>query len=387
MVGLTSLIVLGLISAACLTTGAGVFGMKHRSPVKRAAKIERKIKEEKYLRDSTPTKKLIKMYKSQIVAMRFGRKPLMERVNHFNFRVNKDDDFDQIWDNSIADKSWRMIGIAKSKKKIAQLKLNKALAKNRGVNKAKSKLGSATKKTSELKNGPMKKYGWIESKKPSAGGGFANPIAGYYKINENELEEANGDYEVRYQMIAASLEVVGYDPGDIFSKAQKKYRHYHGDGAKFSRFGIDYPTASEQGPDRFVVGGDHNVAYDNKMFQTLKLVMIANACAKIVASKDKDSSIDKIRVIDESASKKNRCKIINSKEFADYIQKYLKSSSGKTALKALQKLDSKQAEKIQDTIQNFYKEIKFEDKKKKKVSARKKTDKKTGEKTDKEIVK
>lgn len=328
------------------------------------------------------------MYKSQIVAMRFGRKPLMERVNHFNFRVNKDDDFDKIWDNSIADKSWRMIGIAKSKKKIAQLKLNRALAKNRGVNKANSKLGSVTKKTNELKDGPMKKYGWIESEKPSAGGGFANPIAGYHKINEKrELEEANGDYEVRYQMIAARLEDVGYDPGDIFSKAQNKYRHYHGDGAKFSRFGIDYPTASGQGPDRFVVGGDHNVAYDNKMFQTLKLVMIANACAKILAQKDKDSPINKIRVIDESASKKNRCRIIQKSEFADYIQKYLNSSSGKTALKALQKLDPEQAEKIQETIQNFDKNIKFKDKNKKKDSTRKETGKETGKKTGKKAGK
>lgn len=341
MFGLLTGIVVGVIAGAAAMVGATVSVAKYSNQTKRTASMQKKAVKGS-LTGRKLQKALLKNYARQSTALLFKNKPLMERVNYFKYKVNVDRDFNKIWDKSITDKSWRKLGICKSKKKIAELK-------KRGV-------GKATKKIEKLQAkygiGPMKEMGWTESKyiTRSAGGGYVNHVAGFGRENADGTYEAGVDNEVRYQMIATCDDDWEYDPADIFQKSQDHYRKMTNDiGAKYTRFGIDYPRTAALGPDRFVVGCDSEWSCDDKIFQISKLVMIANACTKLVENPD----VKKIRVIDESMKeKKYKVKIIQRKDFFEYIQKYIKGY-GKSALKALSKIDEEQSDAIRDTLDNF----------------------------------
>lgn len=373
------------IAIACVSVATPIFTAKKISPSKRAAKLESRMAGEKYS-GKTISRKLIKNYNRQKTALHFHRKPLMERVNYFKFSVNGDDDFNQIWDKRTTDKTWRMIGIAKSKKKIAQLKLEKA-SNSLQRSKAQRKLNKANKqiaKLAEFGKGAMKDYGWMEAGylAKSAGNVFVNTLHQYDKDDKSKV-----DNEVEYQMIATrNKEEYGYDAGDIFGKLQKKARSgklkgalgsskYKNAGASFKRFGIDYPTTSEFSsvPDRFVVGEKFwksnikaTLMHANIMFGSLKLVMLANACAKL--SDDKD--MKKIRIIDESKIR-NKVQVVNREDVAEYIQNFINSQKGQLALKTLLTIDKGQAQAIQETIQGFDSSIKFGKAKKSKSEKKK----------------
>lgn len=331
-------IVVGTLAGLVLGTGGCTSLARNVFPSKRAAKLQQKAVAGKY-RATKLNRKLIKNYKRQKMALKLGRMPLLERINHFKYPVNGDRDFDKVWDTTIADKSWKIIGIAKSEKKIAELK-------GKGVQKATRKVRNIVSRKGK---GPMKTYGWTEGEKvgSAAGNGRVNFIQGYGQENVDGTFDSGVDNECLYQMFATSdVTKYGYDPGDLFKNAQDEYRNQRTEeNGRFSRFGIDYPTTSSLCPDRFVVGDGSS----NKMFTTQKLVMLANACAKLEENPD----VKKIRIVDESKSGKKRVSVIAREDVGDYVKDFAKSFAGKSALSALRRIDSNQATAIVDTIRGF----------------------------------
>ena len=331
------LIICGTFALAGVMIGSAVTAAKNANQTKRAASLQKKaIKGD--LSGRKLAKALLKNYKRQIVALRWGNRPLMERVNFFDYNVNDDPDFKRIWDKSSLDKSWRKLGICKSKKKIAELK-------RRGVGKAAKKV---KKMEAKFGVGPMKTMGWTEAEylSRSAGGQYVNRIIGYGTENEDGTYGSGVDNEIRFQMIATSDDSMGYDPGDIFQQLQKNYRKRKNDrGAEFSRFGISYPTTSRLNPDRFVVGVSPYVASSSEIFCVSKIVMIANACAKLV----ENPNVKKVQIIDESFFGGQVVRVVERQQFAEQAKKILKSKG----MKWLNALDSEQAKAVKETIDNF----------------------------------
>lgn len=295
-------------------------------------------------------KALRKIYDRQITAIRWGRMPLMEKVNSFNYNVNKDSAFAPLWVESnllgSSNRGQRKLSICKSKIKIAELK-NKNIGKLNKLRKKKDEI------IEEYGKGPMKEMGWIESITKSAGGKYLNQLKGYGPL-EGGTHARGEDYEVRYQMAATSDDTKGYDPGDLFQKAQSQFRNnLPTTRATFKRFGVNYPITEGLVPDRFVVGNNKTI------FNVSKLIILANACSKI----SEDPDLQKVQVIDESQSKNSdKVKYLTRSQFAQYVSAYVSSESGKKGLEDLKEIDGtegkSQAEAIQNTLKNYVKAYK-----------------------------
>lgn len=288
-------------------------------------------------------KALRKIYKRQITAIRWGRMPLMEKVNSFNFKVNEEDSgFAPLWEQSnlmgSSNSTLRKLSICKSKIKIAELK-NKNIGKLNELRKKKDEI------IEEYGKGPMKEMGWIESITKSAGGKYLSKLKGYGPLEEGGTYAHGEDYEVRYQMAATSDDTKEYDPGDLFKKALSKFRNnLPTTRATFKRFGVNYPITERLVPDRFVVGNNKTI------FNVSKLIILANACSKI----SEDPDLQKVQVIDESQSKNSdKVKYLTRSQFAQYVSAYVSSESGKKGLEDLTKIDKSQTKAIQDTLSNY----------------------------------
>lgn len=365
MVGVLTATICGVIAGAVVACVVEEVTRRNIRPGKRAAKMQAnafKNPTSKSYSGKKLNKKLIKNYKRQNMALFFRRKPLLERVNYFKYNVNQDG-FDQLWDASINDKTWRIVGRAKSKKKIAELK-----GSQKEIKKAQKRVN---KVIGENGIGPMKKMGWTEATKLGgmAGGGYVNRVAGYGVRGLDGVYESGVDNEVLYQLIAnCEPEKTSYDAGTIFKATQDAFRGKAEDGS-FSRFGVDYPLSSTLPPDRFVIGNvSSDIVERSKMFSINKLVMLANACHKLSNNPD----VEEIRIIDESRFlNKNKVQVIKREDFADYINDYVKKSNVMREFAKLEKPNKKGKRKIKDgtiqaikdTINSFAPEISFETKK------------------------
>lgn len=335
MVGIVTGIVLGTILGAAVATGVAGYTAKKAGQKTRASSVQRRAQQGK-LRGKRLDRALAKNYKRQITAIRWGQMPLMEKVNAFDYAVNKDSDFEPLWEQSnylgVSNRQNRRLAVCKSQIKIAELK-------NKNVGRFQKR---RDKIVSTYGVGPMKTMGWIESLPRVGGGEFVNQIKGYGK-KDSGAYTGGVDNEIRYVMAATFDPNVGYDPSDLFQKAQQTFRKTSTDsGVSFLRFGINYPTTAGLVPDRFVVGPRKD------MFQTSKLVILANACSKLANNTD----VKKVQVIDESQPKKNRVKYLTRTQFADYVSTYFKNE-GKSGMKALEALDFEQAKEIKNTLSNY----------------------------------
>lgn len=336
MVGIVTGIVIGTIAGMAVAATATIYGSVKGAPRNRAAKLQKKAYEGK-ISGKRLNKALVRSYKRQITALKWGRMPLMEKVNSFSYAVNRDDDFADLWEaNSTSKKekkNMKKLAICKSKIKIAELKNKKvgALVKTRDQQISKNGVG------------PMKTMGWMESMPKVGGGEFVNRVKGY-GTKDGGTFVGGIDNEIRYQMAATSDDTKGYDPSDLFQKAQSQFRNNMPTTvATFKRFGVNYPITAGLVPDRFVVGNN------KEMYGLSKLIILANACSKLSENKD----MKKVQVIDDAADKKERVKYLTRSQFATYASAYVNSESGKTGLNALQKVDCEQAQAIQDTLNDY----------------------------------
>ena len=131
MVGIVTGIVIGTLAGMAISAAAAIYGSVKGAPRDRAAKLQKKAYEGK-LTGKRLNKALVRNYNRQITALKWGRMPLMEKVNSFSYKVNSDDDFADLWEaNSTTKKdkkSMKKLAICKSKIKIAELK-NKKVGK------------------------------------------------------------------------------------------------------------------------------------------------------------------------------------------------------------------------------------------------------------------
>ena len=328
MVGILTGIVIGTLAGMAISAAAVIYGSVKGAPRDRAAKLQKKAYKGK-ISGKRLNKALVRNYNRQITALKWGRMPLMEKVNSFSYKVNSDDDFADLWEaNSTTKKdkkSMKKLAICKSKIKIAELKNKKdKIIKSYGI-------------------GPMKEMGWMESMPKLGGGEFVNRIKGY-GAKEGGTFVGGIDNEIRYQMAATSDDTKGYDPSDLFQKAQSQFRNnMPTTRATFKRFGVNYPITAGLVPDRFVVGNN------KEMYGLSKLIILANACSKLFENKD----MKKVQVIDDAADKNERVKYLTRSQFAQYASAYVNSESGKIGLSSLQKVDCEQAQAIQDTLNNY----------------------------------
>lgn len=342
MVGIVTGIVIGTIAGMVITASAFGYTAKNAGQRSRASSLQRRASNKK-LRGKRLDRALIKNYKRQITAIKWGQMPLMEKVNAFGYAVNKDDDFAPLWEQSnmmgASNSTLRKLSICKSRIKIAELK-------NKKVGKWQKKRDKIIKSYGV---GPMKEMGWMESMPKLGGGEFVNRIKGYGS-RESGSYVGGVDNEIRYQMAATSDDTKGYDPGDLFQKAQSTFRGRTTDsGSEFSRFGINYPITSELMSDRFVVGVGSADVGASKMFLSSKCVILANACSKL----SENPNMKKVQIIDDSQSGKEKVKYLTRSQFADYIQKFSASKEGKKGFDALEKLDDSQAKAIQETLNDY----------------------------------
>lgn len=336
MVGIVTSIVIGTLAGMAVSAAAAIYGSVKGAPRDRAAKLQKKAYEGK-LTGKRLNKALVRNYNRQITALKWGRMPLMEKVNSFSYKVNRDDDFADLWEANNTTKkdkkSMKKLAICKSKIKIAELKSKKVGKWQKQRDKIIKSYGI----------GPMKTMGWMESMPKLGGGEFVNRIKGY-GAKEGGIFVGGIDNEIRYQMAATSDDTKGYDPSDLFQKAQTQFRNsMPTTRATFKRFGVNYPITAGLVPDRFVVGSN------NTMFSLSKLVILANACSKLSENKD----MKKVQVIDDVAAKNDKVKYLTRSQFAQYASEYVNSKSGKIGLDALKKLDCEQAQAIQDTLSNY----------------------------------
>ena len=204
----------------------------------------------------------------------------------------------------------KKLAICKSKIKIAELKNKKVGALVKTRDQQISKNGA----------GPMKTMGWMESMPKVGGGEFVNRVKGY-GAKEGGTFVGGIDNEIRYQMAATSDDTKGYDPSDLFQKAQSQFRNnMPTTRATFKRFGVNYPITAGLVPDRFVVGNN------KEMYGLSKLIILANACSKLSENKD----MKKVQVIDDAADKNERVKYLTRSQFAQYASAYVNSESGRT---------------------------------------------------------
>lgn len=343
MVGILTGIVIGTLAGMAISAAAVIYGSVKGAPRDRAAKLQKKAYKGK-ISGKRLNKALVRNYNRQITALKWGRMPLMEKVNSFSYKVNSDDDFADLWEaNSTTKKdkkSMKKLAICKSKIKIAELK-------NKKVGKWQKKRDKIIK---SYGIGPMKEMGWMESMPKLGGGEFVNRIKGY-GAKEGGTFVGGIDNEIRYQMAATSDDTKGYDPSDLFQKAQSQFRNnMPTTRATFKRFGVNYPITAGLVPDRFVVGNN------KEMYGLSKLIILANACSKLSENKD----MKKVQVIDDAADKNERVKYLTRSQFAQYASAYVNSESGKTGLNSLQKVDCEQAQAIQDTLENYVESYKTE---------------------------
>lgn len=336
MVGILTGIVIGTLAGMAISAAAVIYGSVKGAPRDRAAKLQKKAYKGK-ISGKRLNKALVRNYNRQITALKWGRMPLMEKVNSFSYKVNSDDDFADLWEaNSTTKKdkkSMKKLAICKSKIKIAELK-------NKKVGKWQKKRDKIIK---SYGIGPMKEMGWMESMPKLGGGEFVNRVKGY-GAKEGGTFVGGIDNEIRYQMAATSDDTKGYDPSDLFQKAQSQFRNnMPTTRATFKRFGVNYPITAGLVPDRFVVGNN------KEMYGLSKLIILANACSKLFENKD----MKKVQVIDDAADKNERVKYLTRSQFAQYASAYVNSESGKTGLNSLQKVDCEQAQAIQDTLNNY----------------------------------
>ena len=343
MVGIVTGIFIGMFAGAAISAVTAIYGSVKGAPRNRAAKLQKKAYKGK-ISGKRLNKALVRNYKRQITALKWGRMPLMEKVNSFSYAVNRDDDFADLWEaNSTSKKekkNMKKLAICKSKIKIAELKNKKvgALVKTRDQQISKNGVG------------PMKTMGWMESMPKVGGGEFVNRVKGY-GAKEGGTFVGGIDNEIRYQMAATSDDTKGYDPSDLFQKAQSQFRNnMPTTRATFKRFGVNYPITAGLVPDRFVVGNN------KEMYGLSKLIILANACSKLSENKD----MKKVQVIDDAADKNERVKYLTRSQFAQYASAYVNSESGKTGLNSLQKVDCEQAQAIQDTLENYVESYKTE---------------------------
>lgn len=343
MVGILTGIVIGTLAGMAISAAAVIYGSVKGAPRDRAAKLQKKAYKGK-ISGKRLNKALVRNYNRQITALKWGRMPLMEKVNSFSYKVNSDDDFADLWEaNSTTKKdkkSMKKLAICKSKIKIAELKSKK--------------VGKWQKKRDKIIKsygiGPMKEMGWMESMPKVGGGEFVNRVKGY-GAKEGGTFVGGIDNEIRYQMAATSDDTKGYDPSDLFQKAQSQFRNnMPTTRATFKRFGVNYPITAGLVPDRFVVGNN------KEMYGLSKLIILANACSKLSENKD----MKKVQVIDDAADKNERVKYLTRSQFAQYASAYVNSESGKTGLNSLQKVDCEQAQAIQDTLENYVESYKTE---------------------------
>lgn len=343
MVGILTGIVIGTLAGMAISAAAVIYGSVKGAPRDRAAKLQKKAYKGK-ISGKRLNKALVRNYNRQITALKWGRMPLMEKVNSFSYKVNSDDDFADLWEaNSTTKKdkkSMKKLAICKSKIKIAELK-------NKKVGKWQKKRDKIIK---SYGIGPMKTMGWMESMPKVGGGEFVNRVKGY-GAKEGGTFVGGIDNEIRYQMAATSDDTKGYDPSDLFQKAQSQFRNnMPTTRATFKRFGVNYPITAGLVPDRFVVGNN------KEMYGLSKLIILANACSKLSENKD----MKKVQVIDDAADKNERVKYLTRSQFAQYASTYVNSESGKTGLNSLQKVDCEQAQAIQDTLENYVESYKTE---------------------------
>lgn len=336
MVGIVTGIIFANFAVAAILGEVVRRVLRDGAPRYRAAKMQKKAREGK-LTGKRLNKALVRNYKRQITALKWGRMPLMEKVNSFSYKVNSDDDFADLWEaNSTTKKdkkSMKKLSICKSKIKIAELK-------NKNVGKWQKK---RDKIITSYGIGPMKEMGWMESMPKVGGGEFVNRIKGY-GAKEGGTFVGGVDNEIRYQMAATSDDTKSYDPSDLFQKAQTQFRNsLPTTRATFKRFGVNYPITAGLVPDRFVVGNN------KEMYGLSKLIILANACSKLAENKD----MKKVQVIDDAADKNERVKYLTRSQFSQYASAYVNSESGKIGLDALKKLDCEQAQAIQDTLSNY----------------------------------
>lgn len=97
MVGIVTSIVIGTLAGMAVSAAAAIYGSVKGAPRDRAAKLQKKAYEGK-LTGKRLNKALVRNYKRQITALKWGRMPLMEKVNSFSYKVNRDDDFADLWE-------------------------------------------------------------------------------------------------------------------------------------------------------------------------------------------------------------------------------------------------------------------------------------------------
>ena len=92
----TVIVLSNLVSMVVATVGC-IYGLVKGAPRNRAAKLQKKAYKGK-ISGKRLNKALVRNYKRQITALKWGRMPLMEKVNSFSYAVNRDDDFADLWE-------------------------------------------------------------------------------------------------------------------------------------------------------------------------------------------------------------------------------------------------------------------------------------------------
>lgn len=348
MVGILTGIIVGVIAGASLVSGAGIFTAKNAGTRTRMSSFQRKVETGKIQSDSKKAKKKFqKCILKQFHNITFGFADLQTQVNSFRMkRAVNNDDFADLWKiDNLKERNLKLLYKYKTKEVYKNFK-GKKLSLIGRLAQSGRKRAISSRQIVDV----MKEKGFMKAAIAQSG------IEGSYLLPLAKTDSGKVYHSCRYQMAAdvrrydENGEEKQFNPNKLFGRIVKRNIESFGvTRSKFVRFNIDYPiTKSEktERPDRFVLGCA-NIDENNLMYQSSKLLVIANACSKL-----KNSEIDKVRMI-EGVKGKEKCQIMTREEFKDHVANYFRSGAFLNASEELKAIDEQALKFIEDQIKGF----------------------------------
>lgn len=355
---MVELIIFGTIALGALIAGGTLYGVENGNSVDRMARFQSKVETGK-IRNANRAKKIfMHNVKRQFHALKFGTKDILMRTNSLPTQlkdVAQHPDFEPILVDSELRRKVKRLYRFKAKKIYKEYKHKRVGRLERKITKL---LDSGVKDV-------VKEKGFIKSQVEDGriGGSYLREIASDGTRTYHSVKYGIASTPARCEVdIGGSVRDYTFAPDSLYEQLLNKGRRarngyiikYGSRGAKFSRFGIDYPNNTRDATDRIpndrMILGCKNTR--NPMYRAAKLLILTKACWNF----NNDSTLDKIRMI-ETEDGVSTGDLLTRDEFKNTMKKYFGTTKPgkefKKALKEINEIDPTAGAAIESTISRF----------------------------------